>query len=48
MIEKKFGKFMTLRDIQNLKARIMKKATGSYEHPDFLSNALQESPGAHG
>jgi len=31
MIEKKFGKYMTLRDIQNLKARVMKKATTGHK-----------------
>ena len=48
MIERKFGKFMTLRDIQNLKARVMKKATAGHKDAEntltFLSNALSDSP----
>ena len=31
MIEKRFGKFMTLRDIQNRKARVLKKAGSSHK-----------------
>ena len=31
MIEKKFGKFVIIRDIQNLKTRIMKKDTTSHK-----------------
>jgi len=31
MVEKKFGKFMTLKDIQNLKARITKKTTSGHK-----------------
>lgn len=48
MVEKKFGKFMTLRDIQNLKARIMKKATNGHKDAEntlaFLSTSLSENP----
>jgi len=52
MIEKKFGKCMTLRDIQNLKARVMKKATTGHKDAEntlaFLSNALQKNPDDRG
>ena len=52
MVEKKFGKFMTLRDIQNLKARVTKKATSGYKDAEntlaFLSNSLLENPDDRG
>ena len=52
MIERKFGKFMTLRDIQNLKARVMKKGIAGHKDAEntlaFLSNALLESPDDRG
>ena len=41
MIERKFGKFMTLRDIQNLKARVMKK--GIAGHKDAENTLVRES-----
>jgi len=52
MVEKKFGKFMTLRDIQNLKARITKKTTSGHKDAEntlpFLSNPLLEKPDNRG
>ena len=52
MIKKKFGKFMTLRDIQNLKARLVKKAGSGHKDAEstlaFLSKALLENPDDRG
>lgn len=52
MVKTKFGKFMTLRDMQNLMARVMKKGTSGHKDVEntlvFLSNDLSESPDDRG